>query len=78
MDVVKTLPPGKNGTKGFVELYGDDLVAVRYRQDAESHISYNSDISHTIFQNYLSKRPKTKSLIAVKKQGLPLGEPKKY
>jgi hypothetical protein len=39
MDVVKTLQPGKNGTKRFVERYGDDLVAVRYRQDAESHIS---------------------------------------
>lgn len=42
MDVVKTLQPGKNGTKGFVELYGDDLVAVRYRQDAESRLSFTT------------------------------------
>ena len=42
MDVVKTLQPGKNGTKRFVERYGDDLVAVRYRQDAESHISFTT------------------------------------
>lgn len=42
MDVVKTLQPGKNGTKRFVERYGDDLVAVRYRQDAESHLSFTT------------------------------------
>ncbi|WP_324731400.1 hypothetical protein [Pseudomonas paeninsulae] len=42
MDVVKTLQPGKNGTKRFVERYGNDLVAVRYRRDAESHISFTT------------------------------------
>jgi hypothetical protein len=40
MDVVKTLRPGKNGTKRLVELYGDDLVAVRYRLDPLQQISY--------------------------------------
>lgn len=42
MDVVKSLKPGKNGTKRFVALYGDDLVAVRYRHDAEQQISYTT------------------------------------
>jgi hypothetical protein len=40
MDVVKSLKPGKNGTKRFVERYGDDLIAVRYRQDTDRQISY--------------------------------------
>ncbi|WP_146180713.1 hypothetical protein [Pseudomonas sp. HMWF032] len=42
MDVVKSLKPGKNGTKRFVERYGDDLIAVRYRHDAEKQISYTT------------------------------------
>ena len=42
MDVVKTLRPGKNGTKRYVELYGDNLVAVRYRLDAEKQLSYTT------------------------------------
>lgn len=42
MDVVKSLKPGKNGTKRFVERYGDDLIAVRYRHDAEQQISYTT------------------------------------
>jgi hypothetical protein len=54
MDVVKTLQPGKSGAKPFAERYGDDLVAVRYRQDGESHIRFNSGMRHTI-QNSLSK-----------------------
>jgi hypothetical protein len=42
MDVVKTLKPGKNGTKRLVEIYGDDLVAVRYRLDSERQLSYTT------------------------------------
>jgi hypothetical protein len=42
MDVVKSLKPGKNGTKRYVERYGDDLIAVRYRHDAEKQISYTT------------------------------------
>lgn len=42
MDVVKSLKPGKNGTKRFVERYGDNLVAVRYRHDADQQISYTT------------------------------------
>ena len=42
MDVVKTLKPGKNGTKRLVDLYGDDLVAVRYRLDPLQQISYTT------------------------------------
>lgn len=33
MDVVKTLAPGKPGTKRFVREWGDALVAVRYRKN---------------------------------------------
>jgi hypothetical protein len=39
MDVVKSLNPSKNGSKRFVERYGNDLIAARYRHDAEKQIS---------------------------------------
>ncbi|NQD95508.1 hypothetical protein HP532_22890 [Pseudomonas sp. CrR25] len=42
MDVVKTLKPGRNGTKRLVERYGDGLVAVRYRLDPLQQISYTN------------------------------------
>lgn len=58
MDVVKSLKPGKNGTKRFVELYGDDLVAVRYRHDAERHISYTTV---ELIVERKSKPPKTRA-----------------
>ena len=32
-DVIKTLRPGANGTKKFLQHYGESLVAVRYRRD---------------------------------------------
>lgn len=42
MDVVKTLKPGKAGTKRLVEIYGESLVAVRYRYDREKRLSYTT------------------------------------
>jgi hypothetical protein len=42
MDVVKSLNPGKNGSTRFVERYGDDLIAARYRRDAERQTSYTT------------------------------------
>jgi hypothetical protein len=42
MDVVKSLKPGKNGSKRFVERYGDDLIAARYRRDAERQTGYTT------------------------------------
>jgi hypothetical protein len=42
MDVVKTLKPGKPGTKRLVERYGDQLLAVRYRLDRKTNISYTT------------------------------------
>lgn len=42
MDVVKTLKPGMNGTRRLVEIYGDDLIAVRYRLDPERQLSYTT------------------------------------
>ncbi|WP_068826930.1 hypothetical protein [Pseudomonas sp. BMS12] len=42
MDVVKTLKPGKNGTKRLVERYGNQLVAVRYRLDRKTNTSYTT------------------------------------
>lgn len=33
-----TLAPGENGTKKVVQRYGDRLVAVRYRYDAERRL----------------------------------------
>lgn len=35
MQVLKTLPPGTNGTKRFAAEYGDKLVCVRYRLDEQ-------------------------------------------
>lgn len=34
--------PGEPGTKAFVELYGDRLVCVRYRYDAERRRRYTT------------------------------------
>lgn len=42
MEVVKTLKPGRNGTKRLVDIYGDSLVAVRYRLDREKQLSYTT------------------------------------
>jgi hypothetical protein len=42
MDVIKTLKPGQNGTKRFVERYGQDLLTVRYRDDPEQNMRYTT------------------------------------
>lgn len=42
MDVIKTLKPGQNGTKRFVERYGQDLLTVRYRDDPEQSMRYTT------------------------------------
>ncbi|MBC9250774.1 hypothetical protein A9179_10845 [Pseudomonas alcaligenes] len=42
MEVVKTLKPGSNGTKRLVDIYGESLVAVRYRLDREKQLSYTT------------------------------------
>ena len=42
MDVVKTLKPGKPGTKRLQERYGDKLVAVRYRLDRNTLTHYTT------------------------------------
>lgn len=42
MDVVKTIKPGKPGTKRLQERYGDQLVAVRYRLDRKTHTHYTT------------------------------------
>lgn len=42
MDVVKTLKPGKPGTKRLVERYGEQLVAVRYRLDRKTNTSFTT------------------------------------
>jgi hypothetical protein len=42
MEVVKTLKPGRNGTKRLVELYGKQLLAVRYRLDRDKQLSYTT------------------------------------
>lgn len=36
------LKPGQNGTKKFVEKYGEALVCVRYRYDSENHKQYKT------------------------------------
>lgn len=36
------LKPGQNGTKKFVEKYGDTLVCLRYRYDAEKRKQYKT------------------------------------
>ena len=42
MDVVKTLKPGKPGTKRLQERYGEQLVAVRYRLDRKTNTHYTT------------------------------------
>ncbi|WP_394237106.1 hypothetical protein [Pseudomonas anguilliseptica] len=58
MDVVKSLKPGKNGTKRFLERYGDDLIAVRYRHDAENQISYTT-VELIVERKHKSPQPRT-------------------
>lgn len=36
------LKPGQKGTKKLVEIYGDTLVCVRYRYDAQRHKQYKT------------------------------------
>lgn len=36
------LKPGENGTKKWLEIYGERLVAVRYRYDENSHKRYKT------------------------------------
>lgn len=36
------LKPGQNGTKKFVEKYGDALVCIRYRYDSEKRKQYKT------------------------------------
>ena len=38
LDVRKTLRPGERGTRKLLKLYGEDLVAVRYRHDEAAGI----------------------------------------
>ena len=33
MEVKATIKPGRNGTKKYLQQYGDQLVCVRYRYD---------------------------------------------
>ena len=37
MRILKTIIPGRPGSKKWVEKYSDDLVCVRYRDDRENH-----------------------------------------
>ena len=37
-----TMKPGQNGTKRFVEKYGDQLVCVRYKYDSEMGKRYTT------------------------------------
>jgi hypothetical protein len=37
MKIKRTLVPGEDGTKKWVEKYGDNLVCVRYRYDEEQN-----------------------------------------
>jgi len=42
MEVEKTLKPGENGTKRFVERFGDKLVCVRHRHDRNRGMRYTT------------------------------------
>lgn len=42
MITTATLKPGQNGTKRLVEKYGDRLVSVRYKYDADLRKRYTT------------------------------------
>ncbi|MDH5445322.1 MAG: hypothetical protein OEY52_07180 [Gammaproteobacteria bacterium] len=42
MEVTKRLSPGKNGTKRYLNRFGDRLLYVRYRQDKQTHKRYTT------------------------------------
>jgi len=54
MKAEKTLLPGEPGTKKLVEQYGQDLVYVRYRYDAEH------DLTVKTVELIIDKRPRRK------------------
>ena len=54
MKAEKTLLPGEPGTKKLVEQYGQDLVCVRYRYDAEH------DLTVKTVELIIDKRPRRK------------------
>ena len=41
-DISRKLTPGMPGTKKMLDIYGDDLVCVRYRYDVEKRIKYKT------------------------------------
>ena len=42
MEVTKRLTPGRNGTKRYVEQYGERLLYVRYRHDRQTNKRYTT------------------------------------
>ncbi len=42
MQTKLTMKPGEDGTKKLLEIYGDKLVRVRYRYDAEKKLRYKT------------------------------------
>jgi hypothetical protein len=42
MKIRAILKPGQNGTKEYVKKYGDALICVRYRYDAQSRKQYKT------------------------------------
>ena len=56
--VKKKLQPGNNGTKRHQLRYGDDLVCVRYREDAENNVQYTT-VEIIVDQRPLRKAPAT-------------------
>ncbi len=41
-NISRKLAAGKPGTKGMVKTYGEDLLCVRYRYDAEKKVKYKT------------------------------------
>ncbi len=42
MEVIRTIKPGMPGTRRFQQHWGENLIAVRYRRDANSSSPYPS------------------------------------
>ncbi len=42
MEIRKTLKPGQHGTLKYVQQYGESLVCIRYRYDADQNVYYTT------------------------------------
>jgi len=62
MQVTKRLAPGKNGTKRYVNRFGERLLFVRYRQDRQAQKRYTTVELIVDEQTLIPQVPRNKAI----------------